>query len=211
VDLDEQGARCQSLATRSIHEIAKVGRTCSALGWLRRIPSRRENERAVMSSSAKRTGRFATPSASPSQSQRFHPSRDALSNDHSRNDRWMLDSHCRTRHQGRDWYRLRIPPRLHAIMILRRDLSAFYFDVLEGPPLHKAPKSKSAVANRRLKSPAPGRLIAPILSFTSEEILEVICEIRSKRRPGRGDFPDGGLRRAADCFWALGVRRSFRT
>jgi len=136
--LDEQGRPMSNRFGNALYPIEiceKWAPTCSASGWFRRVSSRREMSERVMTQLSeayrkiRNTFRFALGNLSD-----YHPSRDALSNDHLEEiDRWMLDRTAELVNKCREWYAVyefhRVYHAIHDYCVV--DLSAFYFDVLK--------------------------------------------------------------------------------
>jgi isoleucyl-tRNA synthetase len=106
----------------------------------------------------------------------FEPARDALANEELQEiDRWMLERTADLMKKCLEWYAAydfhRVYHAVHDYCVV--DLSAFYFDVLKDRLYTKAARNRSRrsaqTAIWKITS-ALGRLAAPILVFTSEEI-----------------------------------------
>ena len=106
----------------------------------------------------------------------FHPSRDAIANDHLEEiDRWMLDGTAELVRKCSEWYANyefhRVYHAIHDYCVV--DLSSFYYDVLKDRLYTQAPKNKSRrsaqTAVWKITS-ALIRLATPILVYTAEEI-----------------------------------------
>jgi isoleucyl-tRNA synthetase len=110
----------------------------------------------------------------------FDPVRDSLAPEEMEEiDRWMLERTADLVKKCREWYSAyefhRVYHAIHDYCVV--DLSSFYYDVLKDRLYTKAPASRSRrsaqLAVLRITS-ALIRVIAPILSFTAEEIWKYV-------------------------------------
>jgi len=143
----------------------------AAVGGLRRIPGRHENERARDDSAQRSVSqKFETPSASLWAILAISiPSRDSLPNDQLEEiDRWMLDRTAELVKKCREWYANyefhRVYHAIHDYCVV--DLSSFYFDVLKDRLYTKAPETNRAAPHKPLSGNSLVQLFDSLHQFS---------------------------------------------